>query len=916
MKKIQLSKIYLLSAVILSLLLLNLAIAPLFAEEVDDGNDTTQTEDTSEELSEQDTEDQTVEEQTIEESDDELSDEESNTEEVSDEVQEQEAVESSTTTQETVDEDEKNATSTESEKIEDQNLVSQSEEENTEVQIEDDFSEQQASTTPQIGTSTQESTNIENATTSNATSTESGDDESLNTGVNIGDQATGTTTEISNTQDQLSTSTATSTATTTDDEIEMPEDGVDISSSIIKTGKAVALANILNVINSNFVNSDGVVYFSNFFEVVLESIDFRSLFGSKSSSSSCSLSSCQGDHTQVNTLNDGVIDNSLFIEAISGLNHATGTASSTIETGDAYAGLNLVNVLNSNFVDSNYLLVTVNAFDDVQGDVVFPNASHFLSALSDGELDVNVTNDANIENDVRVEADSGGNEVTSSSGAVKSGDAKAHANVFNELNSTLVGGNNMTILFRVHGNWAGEVFGAPDDLLWTQGPDGSVFLFDRSSQGSQAGNGGSTGINSTSSAKISNNVQVAALTGKNLISEADTSLISTGDAYAGANIINIANGNVVGKNWILAIINIFGDFEGDIAFGRPDLWIGEQISANGDVKDGNELTYTLTIINNGDSPATEVKVTDTFNNYLEMVESSHEYSENDNGQLTFNLPALQPGDTTEIVYRARISGAGEGTDIENIVTVLAKETDNNYDDNTDTATIQTINPSRGGGGGTYKRLSERNDQEDKNNTGPVMKIERSRTLFMMTSSGSTIRQTVTIQNTSDTTARNVVFYDVLREPEGEIISREVWDLGDVLAGEHIELGYNVSLNSNAQTPSQKFNLTSILTGDNFKTRVSDNGIIFYLNTLALETSASNLENEEPELVNPQISATSTVRNVQSTSTPEVTYLTANLQDIENSVWWEVILGYIRTVFASVQSLIASILPETVFGYSI
>src|SRR5690606_19371843 len=98
----------------------------------------------------------------------------------------------------------------------------------------------------------------------------------------------------------------------------------------------------------------------------------------------CSLISCQGEQVTVNIDNNASIDNEVLITANSGGNTISDTDNGVIETGNAYAGLNLINVANTNLIDSNYLLVTLNAFQDVNGDIVFPSLSQFFSSLSQG----------------------------------------------------------------------------------------------------------------------------------------------------------------------------------------------------------------------------------------------------------------------------------------------------------------------------------------------------------------------------------------------------------------------------------------------------------------------------------------------------------------------------------------------------
>src|SRR5207302_369486 len=139
---------------------------------------------------------------------------------------------------------------------------------------------------------------------------------------------------------------------------------------------------------------------------------------------------------------------------------------------------------------------------------------------------------------------------------------------------SLIPDSRISILFRISGSWKGHMYGVPDNVSVIRGPDGSIFMFGASSTPSTAAT--NTWLDSTSTAAIDNRVQVSALSGQNAIDNAGTALINTGNALASANIINIANQNIIGKNWILAIIDIFGNFNGDIAFGRPDLWVGDQ----------------------------------------------------------------------------------------------------------------------------------------------------------------------------------------------------------------------------------------------------------------------------------------------------------------------------------------------------
>ena len=62
---------------------------------------------------------------------------------------------------------------------------------------------------------------------------------------------------------------------------------------------------------------------------------------------------------------------------------------------------------------------------------------------------------------------------------------------------------------------------------------------------------------------VINNLKINADSGNNNILNTEIANIDTGSSLAAANVINIANTNIIGRNWILAIINIFGNL-GDV----------------------------------------------------------------------------------------------------------------------------------------------------------------------------------------------------------------------------------------------------------------------------------------------------------------------------------------------------------------
>lgn len=597
----------------------------------------------------------------------------------------------------------------------------------------------------------------------------------------------------------------------------------------IASGRAITLANILNLVNTNLINSEGIIYFSNFFETISDTIDFRS--AADGGGERCTLQACADTSVTVQIENDASIENALVVEAITGQNGVHGNDHASIETGDAYAGANIINIANTNLIDSNYLLVTLNAFEDVNGDIVFPAWSEFFEELTHSAStpeSIEVNNHADVINDVDIDANTGDNSIDGAdSSTIDTGDARSGTNVFNEINSTLGGGKSVSIIFRVHGDWAGDIFGAPSDLSWMEDGQGGIFLFN--APGS-SGTPGVASVTGTSTARIRNDVNVIALTGENSISGAQTASISTGDANAGVNIINVANNTIIGRNWILAIVNIFGDFNGNLSFGRPDLWVGEQIETPERIENGSELTYTFSVINNGDSNASGVKLTDDQDTeHIAILDASVPYSTDESGRYVWELGSIPAGGGVEISYRARIQNAAEGTDITNIVQVRSHETDNNLDDNTDTATVRTDSHRSSGG-------RDDREEEAKEEFDPASEARVADAVDILRLAGSydeidlalgteyrASDQKIRVINDHSYPLQNVVVHDILRDPKGLVIQHEVWKLGTVLVNEQIDIGYTVNFAPTADLG--EYSLTTRVEGDGMELVESKNGNI-------------------------------------------------------------------------------------------
>lgn len=612
------------------------------------------------------------------------------------------------------------------------------------------------------------------------------------------------------------------------------------SNTVIDTGDAIAVANVLNVVNTNLVNSEGYIVFSNIFDNQNGVLDFRNV---ASTTGVCGFLSCDADEVRLNIANNASIENGISLVALTGSNEIDAADAATIYTGDAFAGLNLINVANTNFVDSNYVLITLNAFRDVNGDIVFPSLRRFSATSTSGAsiLGADINNSADVQNNVQTDARTGDNEIDGiGASRIDSGDANSFSNIYNQLNTTLAGGDNVSVLFKIHGNWNGEIYGVPKGFTIVRGTDGSVFLMsdpNGDADNNAAENGGVISGNSdnnsdntditlsgTNTARIHNDVNILALTGDNKITGAETALVSTGNAYAGANLVNIANANVISRNWMMAIVNIFGDFNGDIAFGRPDLWIGATADNGQPFTNGSEITYVLTLRNNGDSDATNLKLTSSYDKaYQDITGSTASFTttaiSDSEATITWDLGNMEPGETKEISYKAKIKDAPAETALVSRLNVQARETDNNTTDNSDVITIHTgagissgsTNPipNQNQNQQNNQQNQQPNNQQDnnQNNQNPNnpqhatirgLVVERITDSISAKAGGTAVKQKLIVKNPFNETLKNVTFYDVLHDVQGKVVQNEKFELGDLAPYDEVSIEYEMAFGADAE----------------------------------------------------------------------------------------------------------------------
>jgi len=595
----------------------------------------------------------------------------------------------------------------------------------------------------------------------------------------------------------------------------------------IVSGDAVATANVLNVVNTNIFNSTGFIAFlSNLFGS-FDSVDLRSLpvyTDDRADSNTCTIFGCGNMNVQANITSSSTanIFNNIFVRAFSGGNTAstTGNGNGSIGTGDAFAAANVVNIANTNIVDSNYMMLVFNNYGDWNGDFIFPSSeffeNKFLGAEQSAGQNVPVTsasttfsneNAADITTLSTTTAASGDNSAATGDGttAVVSGDAHSTTNVLNQVNHNVYGGSSMAVIFRVHGNWNGHVFSLPPGVAWSETENGIAFWSDGSggSVGFGAAAGGGSGelnaadatasgatvatdVQNTNTATIKNNVEVYALTGENKVeTESGAATVKTGNAYAGTNVVNVVNTNLFGTNWILAIIDIFGDWTGNISFGQPDLWLGGWIqSASNPLAPHDAVEYHYTVANRGDTDATHVRLTTHVDDRLVYLADGGIWG---NDGISWDLGTIPAGGSVDVTHKGEIRGhiPFGTTAFTSSASVAAFEPDANPNDNhEEIGSLAVYNPpQQTGPAGVYY------------STMPKLSVVKTNSATTTVTAPSMVDYKVTVYNDSTGSAYNSVLVDTLKDEDGNVVHEETWDLGEVFPHEEINVSYSVEYNA-------------------------------------------------------------------------------------------------------------------------
>jgi hypothetical protein len=340
------------------------------------------------------------------------------------------------------------------------------------------------------------------------------------------------------------------------------------------------------------------------------------------------------DQTSITNQNTGKLNNEIDAKVTSGQNSANyNTGTGSIVSGGVNSSVNVLNFLNSNVTSGNWMLKTLNVFGDWKGNLTLPamaspgltatpitSTSNTSNSTVNNSTNLTNNNQAVISNNVTMQTDSGNNDASynGGSGIVKIGAASAETNEMNIANTNVTGTSWWLIVVNRFGSWNGTAVGSPDAVAIKTTGISTVLTPLQSGvdvTNNEANINHTTDISNTNKADITNTLNVQAISGQNQAQRnSGHGYVETGDIKGVNNIINFANANITVGNWMVVVVNVFGNWDGNLVFSTPGggsaLDVGGSLSCPAF---NNSGTGTITSANSATGAGSQNNSTTTTN---------------------------------------------------------------------------------------------------------------------------------------------------------------------------------------------------------------------------------------------------------------------------------------------------------------
>jgi len=449
-----------------------------------------------------------------------------------------------------------------------------------------------------------------------------------------------------------------------------------VGDTSVTSGDANSTASVANTGNNNLASSGPSAS-------VAKDAGGASIVNSDNGSNSNNSGSASIANTDnTNQTNSANVNTDLNQSSTTGENATSyNVGNSSIDTGDANVTGTVVTAVNTN-VDG-ILVSEFNIADDHIGDILLDFAANCVSGcgaspinsanIGNGTNSDNTaaidqinnsntfqTNDAFIGSELNLSADSGNNQASYNVGGdsnIKTGDANVAANVLTFANNNIAG-DVVYAVVNIFGDLVGDILFPEEFMVNCCGGDSTASNTGNGSYSVNDANIDTTSNENTfqnNDASITNDLVFDAQTGDNEsnYNTGGNSTIKTGNTTVEANVLNIANTNLIGGNMWLVLVNEAGNWIGKI-LGAPDdaNFAGSagtefNVDENGFITASNNGNGTGST--NGSDVITTSNDTTTQNNNADIVNTLNLSANTGGNQANANtggVSNIETGDAT------------------------------------------------------------------------------------------------------------------------------------------------------------------------------------------------------------------------------------------------------------------------------
>ncbi|MCW1949482.1 MAG: hypothetical protein KIH89_003535 [Candidatus Shapirobacteria bacterium] len=564
---------------------------------------------------------------------------------------------------------------------------------------------------------------------------------------------------------------------------------------VVNTGGATAYINVINLINTNVVGTSLGIYVVNNFDQGWADLDLNQMWLKLINGNGVTVIESGINHNKmvvISNKNLAKLNNVVTVAAVSGENTVTGGDEVLIITGDAVAIANVINLVNVNLVGGQFFIGVVNVLGGNLGNIVLPNPNNFqnngnTTSGGNGSVVIN-NNQAVLDNTVVAESDSGNNTtINVDQSIIGTGNATTYSSDLSVVNLNAELNNQMWLQLNVLGETNGKIYnwsypGSVEEI------NNNQLLFVLNENGCLNCQSGNNFLINDNSAEVTSSVLVTADSGGNQILGASDGVIESGSATAIANLTNLVNVNIYGSDWFWGIINILGDWGGDVIFAYPDLAVNLMANKN-ESRSGEEIIYRINYSNLGYEKVDEAELKINLPVGLDYIsDDSGWLLVQEGNKLKWKLNNVAAKSNGGFTLRVKINNLNDDRDVQLQTVAMITTNSVESDLNNNQSVWATI---------VWRSLSENNFQNQENNDSDKetkIVVEAKNNVNDYVLPNDTVTFLIEIKNVGTGKMKEAVLFHQVFDGRGNLWSENSLYLGEIEINKIGKMSFGLVMN--------------------------------------------------------------------------------------------------------------------------